>query len=90
MSHRIDRAWKPAPPGIEKARRRNMYPLALIGLPEIGYIIAIASVIFGVTAVLQNPFISKGQKGLWILTILALNWIGLLWYYYVFYFKDKQ
>ncbi|MCD8471613.1 MAG: hypothetical protein LRY33_03465, partial [Parabacteroides chartae] len=61
-----------------------MYPLALIGLPEIGYIIAIASVIFGVTAVLQNPFISKGQKGLWILTILALNWIGLLWYYYVF------
>ena len=67
-----------------------MYPLALIGLPEIGYIIALASVIFGVTAVLQNPFISKGQKGLWILTILALNWIGLLWYYYVFYFKDKQ
>ena len=50
-----------------------MYPLALIGLPEIGYIIAIASVIFGVTAVLQNPFISKGQKGLWILTILALT-----------------
>lgn len=58
-----------------------------LGLPEIGYIIAIASVIFGVTAVLPEPFISKGQKGLWILTILALNWIGLLWYYYVFYFE---
>ena len=56
--------------------------LALIGLPELGFIIGVAVVIFGCTAVMQNPFISTGQKTLWILTILVLNWIGLLWYYY--------
>lgn len=62
----------------------------LIGLPEIGYIIAVAVIIFGCTAVLQNPFIGTGQKILWILTILVLNWIGLLWYYYIYYMKEKK
>lgn len=63
----------------------------LIGLPEVGYIIGIAVILFGCTAVMQNPFIGMGQKILWILTILVLNWIGLLWYYYVFYMKgDKK
>lgn len=64
-------------------------PLCLIAISEIGYIIAVAVVIFGVTAVWQNPFISLGQKILWILTILFLNWIGLLIYYYTFYMKGK-
>lgn len=66
-----------------------MNNLCLIGLPEIGYIIGIAVIIFGCTAVKQNPFISKGQKILWMATILILNWIGLLWYYYTYYMKDK-
>ncbi len=66
-----------------------MNKLCLIGLPEIGFIISIAVILFGCTAVMQNPFISKGQRILWILTILFLNWIGLLWYYYTFYMKDK-
>lgn len=65
----------------------SMANLCLIGLPEIGYIVGIAVIIFGITAVRQNPFISFGQKALWILTILVLNWIGLLLYYYVFYIK---
>ncbi len=64
--------------------------LGLIGLPEIGFIVGVAVIIFGCTAVMQNPFIGAGQKMLWIVTILVLNWIGLLWYYYVFYIKDKE
>ena len=66
--------------------------IGFIALPEIGFIIGIAVIIFGCTAVMQNPFISTGQKILWILTILVLNWnwIGLLWYYYVFYMKNKE
>ena len=63
--------------------------LCLIGLPEVGYIVGITVIIIGITAVRQNPFLSKGQKALWILTILVLNWIGLLWYYYVYYIKGK-
>lgn len=62
----------------------------MIGLPEIGYIVGIAVILFGVKAVSQNPFISRGQKILWMLTIVFLNWIGLLWYYYTFYMKDKE
>ena len=50
-----------------------------ISLPEIGYIVGIAVILF----------ISKKQKILWMLTILFLNWIGLLWYYYTFYMKEK-
>ena len=57
-----------------------------ISLPEIGYIVGIAVILFGCKAVSQNPFISKKQK---MLTILFLNWIGLLWYYYTFYMKEK-
>ena len=60
-----------------------------ISLPEIGYIVRIAVIQFGCKAVSQNPFISKKQKILWMLTILFLNWIGLLWYYYTFYMKEK-
>ena len=68
-----------------------MIPLiiALIGLPEIGWIVGVAVILFGCKAVSRNPFISRGQKILWMLTIVALNWIGLLWYYYTFYMKDK-
>ena len=61
-----------------------MSNLCLIGLPEVGYIAGIA-----VTAVRQNPFISRGQKILWILTIVVLNWIGLLLYYYTYYIKKN-
>ena len=57
-----------------------------ISLPEIGYIVGIAVILFGCKAVSQNPFISKKQKILWM---LFLNWIGLLWYYYTFYMKEK-
>lgn len=64
--------------------------LCMISLPEIGYILGIAVILFGCTAVMQNPFISTGQKILWILTILVLNWIGLLWYYYTYYMKDNK
>ncbi|WP_455628609.1 hypothetical protein [Parabacteroides chinchillae] len=63
--------------------------LGLISISEIGYIIGIAVIMFGCTAVMQNPFISTGKKVLWVLTILLLNWIGLLWYYYTYYMKDK-
>lgn len=62
----------------------------MIGLPEIGYILGIAVLLFGFTAVMQNPFISTAQKILWILTILVLNWIGLLWYYYTYYMKNNK
>lgn len=61
-----------------------------ISLPELGYIIGIAVIMFGCTAVMQNPFISTGKKVLWVMTILLLNWIGLLWYYYTYYIKDKH
>ena len=61
-----------------------MSNLCLIGLPEVGYIAG-----FGITAVRQNPFISRGQKILWILTIVVLNWIGLLLYYYTYYIKKN-
>lgn len=66
------------------------HTLCWIGLPEIGFIIGISVILFGCTAVYQNPFIGRGQKLLWILTILVLNWIGLLWYYYVYYMKDDK
>lgn len=64
--------------------------LAFIGLPELGFIIGITIILFGCKAVSQNPFISKKQKLLWMLTIIVLNWIGLLWYYYIFYMKDDE
>ena len=66
-----------------------MSNLCWISLPEIGYIIGIAVILFGITAVRQNPFITRGQKILWILTIIVLNWIGLLLYYYTYYMKNK-
>ncbi len=65
-------------------------PVCWISLPEVGYIIGIAVILFGCTAVMQNPFISTGKKVLWVLTILVLNWIGLLWYYYTYYMKDNK
>lgn len=68
----------------------TLTPFCLISLPEIGYIVGIAVIIFGVTAVWQNPFINLGQKIVWILTILLLNWIGLLIYYYTFYMKGRD
>ena len=37
-----------------------------ISLPEIGYIVGIAVILFGCKAVSQNPFISKKQKILWM------------------------
>lgn len=61
-----------------------------ISFSEIGYIIAIATILFGVTAVLQNPFIGKWSKLGWIFTILMLNWIGLLLYYFKYYVKDNR
>ena len=64
--------------------------LCMIGLPEFGFIVWVAVLLFGIKAVSQNPFISRGQKILWILTVLILNWIGLLWYYYTFYMKDNK
>ena len=62
----------------------------MISFPEIGLIVGIAVVLFGCKAVSQNPFISRQQKILWMLTIVVLNWIGLLWYYYTFYMRDKD
>lgn len=62
----------------------------MIGLPEFGVIVWIAVLLFGVKAVSQNPAISRGQKALWILTLIVFNWVGLLWYYYMFYVKDKE
>ncbi|MCC8171483.1 MAG: hypothetical protein LIP00_06790 [Parabacteroides sp.] len=63
--------------------------LGWIAFSEIGYIIGIAVLLFGITAVWQNPFITRWQKMAWIATILLLNWIGLLLYYYTFYMKGK-
>lgn len=65
-------------------------PVCWISLPEIGYILGLAVVLFGCTAVMQNPFIPTGKKLLWVLTILVLNWIGLLWYYYTYYMKNNN
>ena len=65
-------------------------PLVFIGLPEVGYIAGIAVILFGCKAVSQNPFISKKQKLLWMLTIVVLNWVGLLWYYYIYYIRNKE
>lgn len=62
----------------------------MISLPEISYIVGIAVILFGLKAVAQNPFISRGHKILWMLTIVLFNWIGLLWYYYTYYMKDKE
>lgn len=67
----------------------TLTPLCFIGLLEVGFIVGIASLIFGITAVLQNPFINKRQKLLWIATIVLLNWVGVLFYYYTFYIKEK-
>lgn len=62
----------------------------MISFLEIGYILSIAVILFGFTAVRQNPVLTKKQKVLWMITILFLNWIGLLWYYYVFYMKGND
>lgn len=64
--------------------------LAFIGIPELGMIAGIAVILFGCKAVSQNPFIDRKQKLLWMLTIVVLNWIGLLWYYYVFYMRNNK
>lgn len=64
--------------------------LAFIGILELGMIAGIAVILFGCKAVSQNPFIDRKQKLLWILTIVVLNWIGLLWYYYVFYMRNNE
>ena len=64
--------------------------LAFIGIPELGMIAGIADILFGCKAVSQNPFIDRKQKLLWMLTIVVLNWIGLLWYYYVFYMRNNE
>lgn len=68
----------------------TLTPLCFIGLIEVGYIVGVASLIFGITAVMQNPFIKPRQKVLWIATILLLNWVGVLLYYYTFYIKEKK
>ena len=64
--------------------------LTLSSLPEFGVIAGVAVVLFGCKAVSQNPFISRRQKLLWMLTIVLLNWIGLLWYYYIYYMRDSN
>ncbi len=64
--------------------------LAFIGIPELGMIAGISVILFGCKAVSQNPFIDRKQKLLWMLTIVVLNWIGLLWYYYVFYMRNNE
>lgn len=63
---------------------------AFIGIPELGMIAGIAVILFGCKAVSQNPFIDRKQKLLWMLTIVVLNWVGLLWYYYVFYMRNNE
>lgn len=64
--------------------------LCMISLPELGVIVWVAVLLFGCKAVSQNPMLTKGQKILWIGTIVILSWIGLLWYYYVFYMKNDD
>lgn len=68
----------------------TLFPLCFIGLIEVGVIIGVATLIFGITAVYQNPFISMRQKIVWIATILLLNWVGLLFYYYTFYIRNQK
>ncbi len=63
--------------------------LCRIGLGELGLIISVAVLLFGCTAVIQNPMLNRKQKVLWFATILVLNWIGLLFYYYMFYVKER-
>ena len=61
-----------------------------ISLPEIGYIVGIAVILFGCKGRIDKTLSSVRNKMiLWMLTILFLNWIGLLWYYYTFYMKEK-
>ncbi|MFQ9021700.1 MAG: PLDc N-terminal domain-containing protein [Parabacteroides merdae] len=36
-----------------------------------------------------KSFHQSRQKILWILTIVVLNWIGLLLYYYTYYIKKN-
>ncbi len=62
----------------------------MLGLPELGVILWITILLFGIKAVSQNPVITRTQKIVWMLTIFVLNWIGLLWYYYIFYMNDKK
>ncbi|MCS2891086.1 hypothetical protein [Parabacteroides faecis] len=38
------------------------HTLCLISLPEIGFIVGIAVILFGCKAVMQNPFISRGAE----------------------------
>ena len=64
--------------------------LAFIGIPELGMIAGIAVILFGCKAFSQNPFIDRKQKLLWMLTIVVLNGIGLLWYYYGFYMRNNE
>lgn len=62
----------------------------MVSLPEAGVILSIAVILFGCKAVSQNPVLTKKQKILWMITIVFLNWIGILWYYYIFYVKDDR
>ena len=64
--------------------------LAFIGIPELGMIAGIAVILFGCKAVSQNPFIDRKQKLLWMLTIVVLNWIGVLGDYYFFYMRNNE
>lgn len=62
----------------------------MISLPEFGIIAGIAVILFGCKAISQNPILTKKQKTVWIATVIVLNWIGLLWYYYMFYVKPDK
>ncbi|OAV74685.1 hypothetical protein Barb7_01772 [Bacteroidales bacterium Barb7] len=64
--------------------------IAFISLPETGVIVGVAVILFGCKVVSQNPFINRRQKICWMLTILVLNWIGLLLYYYLFYVRSER
>lgn len=66
------------------------YIINMVSLPEAGVILSIAVILFGCKAVSQNPVLTKKQKILWMITIVFLNWIGILWYYYIFYVKDDR
>lgn len=62
----------------------------MIGLPEAGVIASVAVILFGCKAVSQNPILTKKQKIVWMITVVVLNWIGLLWYYYMFYMRNEE
>jgi hypothetical protein len=66
----------------------SLHATAMISLPEAGVILSIAVILFGCKAVSQNPALTGKQKLLWMATIVILNWIGILLYYYLFYIKD--